>query len=127
MNVMSWTNSSGQSQHQNSVLRGRPLMIWGEGGGNLRMNLFFPRDSLSKFPCERPFYNFFPGEGPPKYFFNFLRPLQIINPHPLMRGPCGPRHGPRKTLPGALAAVIRISEPMVCLFIQNNEPLHCTA
>ena len=57
------------------------------------MNLFLPRNSLSKFfsPAEglsnffsskRPFQIFFPGEG--KIFFEFLRPPpEIINGHPL--------------------------------------------
>ncbi len=37
-----------ESLQANKRLRGRPLMIWGGGPEeNLKMNLFFPRNSLS--------------------------------------------------------------------------------
>ncbi len=53
---------------------GRPLMICWEGPEEKsKMGLFFPRKCL-----------FFPGEGPPRFFFlDFLRPPQIINGRPL--------------------------------------------
>ncbi len=65
-------------------LRGRPLMIWGGPEENSKMNLFFPRDSLSKFffPAEGLFTIFFPRRG---LFFSRFPPAssQIINGRPL--------------------------------------------
>ncbi len=45
-----------------------------------------------------------------------------INPHPHMRGPCGPR----KTLPGAPVAFFGTPEPTVHLIVHNTEPLSQT-
>ena len=61
-------------------VRGRPLMIWGAGGGpeeNSEMNLFFPRNNLSKFfsPAEGRFTIFFPRRGLFN-FFPFGRPFK---------------------------------------------------
>ena len=47
--------------------------------------------------------------------------IMPLNPHPLMRGPCGPR----KTLSGTCSVVIGIPERTVYLIVHNTEPLHC--
>ncbi len=48
---------------------------------------------------------------------------KYINPHPHMRGPCGPR----KTLPGGPEDVFGTPEPMVHLIVQtsNSGPILC--
>ncbi len=43
-----------------------------------------------------------------------------INPHPRMRGPCGPQ----KTSPGAYVVIIGIPEPRIYLIVHNTEPLY---
>ncbi len=51
-------------------IRGGTLMIVGGAEEKLKMNLFFPRDHLSKFfSWRKPLKIFFPGEGP-KIFFS---------------------------------------------------------
>ena len=45
-----------------------------------------------------------------------------LNPHPRMRGPCGPQ----RDSPGAHAVIIGIPEPRVYLIIHYTKPLHCT-
>ncbi len=71
-------------------------MIWG-AEENSEMNLFVPRNSLSKFfsqkglckknfPGGSPSKNF-PGEGPPNFFSSISStPPQIINGRPVMAG-----------------------------------------
>ncbi len=53
-----------------NIIGGRPLMIWGGGGGNFLNEFFFPRNPF----CEYFFFqggpsNFFPGECPSKKIF----------------------------------------------------------
>ena len=72
-----------------SLIRGRPLMIWG-AGGNFRNEFIFSREPLLYFFLESVSQNlFFLGEGPPKFFFlDFLRPHpQIITGRPLIPTP----------------------------------------
>ncbi len=68
------------------AIRGRPLMIWGGPKEKSKMDLFFPlecllriifswRKPLEIFSWGRPFeIYFFPGEGPPRYFFSQFPP-----------------------------------------------------
>ena len=71
------------------------------------------------------------------YLFAYYHPTNIIwnvakkfwtkisvnlNPHPRMRGPCGPQ----KTSPGAYAVIIGIPEPRIYLIVHYTEPLYCT-
>ena len=65
-------------QYIASIYKGSTINDLGGGAEeNSKMNLFFPRDSLSKFPppCGRPFYNFFSSERPFQ-FFCWRRPFQ---------------------------------------------------
>ena len=45
-----------------------------------------------------------------------------FNPHPRMRGPCGPQ----RDSPGAYAVIIGIPEPRVYLIVHHTELLYCT-
>ncbi len=49
------------------AIRGRPLMIWG-GGGKIENGFIFS----AGMPFEN--YLFFPGEGPPRFFFSRFPP-----------------------------------------------------
>ena len=96
-----WFFATGWSGYQKYVifflvLRGRPLMIWGAGGGRIKNGFIFS--------AEMPFENFFPGEDLLRFswgrsfeihfflekglrnFLDFLRaPPQIINGRPLIK------------------------------------------